>query len=350
MHAGVIAAALWVCGVLPVLQSSSPATQLATQPPQATADSACRQAFAGKQYAAAADCFARVAAAATLANSSPADALLMEAKSRLHLDDLPHAETALRASIKANPQSPEALYLLGSVLERRGNAKESLGALTKAAALQAPTGEQLRIAGLDYVLLGSYRDAIHWLGRSVELNPANAEAWYDLGRAQMHEGRFAEATAALRRSLALEPHSAKAEDNVGVCLEAQNQPEAALAAYSRAVAVANTEQHPSEQPFVDYGALLNTRNGFQAALPLLERATQLNPKNSRAFAELSRACSGVGEKDRARSAMEQAVTLDPGNSRLHFQLGRLYRAAGMQAQAQHEFDLSSHLYGQKSAE
>ena len=341
-------AAFCACGFL--LHCTPLHPQLATHPAPAAADAACRRAFDSKEYAAAANCFGQIAAANTLTNASSASALLMEAKSRVHTQDFSRAEAALRACIAADPQSPEALYLLAYLLQRRGAAKESLEMSTRAAAQQKPNGEQLRIVALDYVLLGSYKDAVHWLDLSVRLKLDNAEAWYDLGRAQMHEGRFADAADALRRSLDLNAHSAKAEDNLGVCLEAENQPDAAIAAYARAVAVANTEEHPNEQPFIDYGALLNTRNGFPTAVPILERATELNAKSSRAFAELSRAYAGIGQPDPARSAMEQAVRLDPNNSRLHFQLGRLYRGAGMLPQAQQEFELSSRLYGQKSAE
>ncbi|MBE7180418.1 MAG: tetratricopeptide repeat protein, partial [Terriglobus roseus] len=309
-------------------------------------DLACQRLYDSGRYGEAATCFAGIAASETSQPAAAAVALLMEARSWLRTGDLERAEPLLRASLQAQPQSPEALYLLGHLLQERNRAKESLEVYTRAAALRPPAGEELRIVALDYVLLGSYQDALHWLKRATAFSPNDSEAWYDLGRVQMHEGRFADAAAALQKSLALQPRSAKAEDNLGVCLEAQNQSDAAIAAYSRAVAVAQTEPHPSEQPFVDYGKLLNTRNGFQQAVPLLKRATELNPRNSSAFAELSRAYSGIGAKPDALIAMERAVALDSNNSRLHFQLGRLYRTAGLTQQAQREFDLSSRLYGQ----
>ncbi len=339
----------WVPSVL-LLLGALLRGQIAPLRPGDSEDVACRKAYAAKQYQEAADCFARIAGREADRPDLAGAALLMQAKSLLHRNELEPAEAALRASLTAAPQTPEALYLLGHLLQQRNRAKESLEFYTRAAALQPPSGGDLRIVALDYVLLGSYRDALHWLERAVAFSPDDAEAWYDLGRVQMHEGRFAEAADALRKSLAIQPKSSKAEDNLGVCLEAQNQSDAAAAAYARAVALAETEPHAEEQPFIDYGKLLNTRSQFEKALPLLKRATELNPKSSSALAELSRAYSGVGDKDIARATMEQAVALDSTNSRLHFQLGRLYRSAGMTVQAQREFDLSSKLYGQKSAE
>ncbi len=315
-----------------------------------TASALCDRAYASGKYREAATCFANAAVAGRADPSRAAKALQMEARSLLRLNDLPSAEAALRASLEARPQDPDTLYLLGSTLQRRNLPKESLETFTAAAKLRQPTGEDLRVIALDYVLLNSYPDALHWLARAVAFSPSNADAWYDLGRAQMHEGRFADAAAALRKSLQLQPLSAKAEDNLGICLEAENQPDAAVEAYTRAVKLAEADERAGEQPFVDYGALLNTRNGFREAIGPLQQATKRNPQSSRAFAELSRAYTGLGENTSALTAMQRAVALDEKNSRLHFQLGRLYRAAGMATEAKREFELSSGLYGGKSAE
>ncbi|GAA3763966.1 tetratricopeptide repeat protein [Terriglobus aquaticus] len=312
-------------------------------------DAGCRKTYAAKEFQAAANCFAVIAARKADQPEEASGALLMEAKSLLHANQPDRAEAALRAAVNAAPQTAESLYLLGLLLEERNQPKESLEIYTRAAALQPPNGEQLRIVARDYVLLDSYKEAAHWLQKAVAFSPGNAEAWYDLGRVHMHDGRYPDAVTALRKSLAIQP-SAKAEDNLGICLEAENQSDAALSAYAKAVTLADAEPHPSEQPFVDYGKLLDHRNEFSTALPLLKRAADLNPKSSAAFAELSRAYSGAGQTDAARSAMETAVRLDSGNSRLHFQLGRLYRASGRTAEAQREFELSSKLYGEKSAE
>ncbi len=323
-------------------------------------DPACTQAYTARQYRVAAACFAKFAGHPGLPASAAASALLSQARSLLAAADATpadatQAEEVLRASLRTDPRQPEALYLLGLLLQRRNAPAESLKLYTEAASLRTPTGEDLRIVALDYVLLGSYPDALHWLQQAVALSPRNAEAWYDLGRAHMHDGRFADAITALRQSLSLRPGSAKAEDNLGVSLEAENHTDDAASAYDRAVKLADAEPHVagqanSEQPYVDYGTLLNTRNGFHEAALLLQRATELNPKSSRAFAELSRAYTGLGQGPAALAAMQRAVALDPGNSRLHFQLGRLYRTAGNTALAQQEFDLSSKLYGQKSSE
>ena len=56
-------------------------------------------------------------------------------------------------------------------IERPGDqtaAKAGVVQLTKAAALQSPTGDDLKIVALDYVLLNDYSDAVRWLEKAVE--------------------------------------------------------------------------------------------------------------------------------------------------------------------------------------
>lgn len=328
----------------PPIQTASPVTP--------TSDYAkAQEAFAAQHWQLAAQLFARATAAENLQTTTPhTDALFFQAKSLINLAQYPEAETALQQYLQQQPHHAPALYLLGLVQQRRNHPEASLHTFTEAASLAPPTSENLRTIALSYVLLQSYPDAIRWLSRALQSDPQNAEAWYDLARAHMHEGDFLKAVTELQRSLALSPHNPKALDNLGICLEAQNRPEDAVKAYEEAVAAAEATTHPGEQPFVDFGTLLNTRNDFSRAAGLLTRATAIAPQNSRAFAELARACLGLGQIAPAQTAMEKAVALDPKNSRLHFQLGRIYRSAGLPAKAQSEFQRSASLYGQHSAE
>jgi tetratricopeptide (TPR) repeat protein len=305
-----------------------------------------QQAFADKQYRQAADLFAVVAAAESGKEAGArSDALLMQARSLVNLGDFPAADAAIRGYLQQNVRSSEALYLLGFVLQHENKPKESLEIFTRAAAIATPRPEDLRLAALDYVLLDDYIDAIHWLNRAVAGDPGSAESWYDLGRAQMHQGNFVEAERAFQRTLALNPRHTKALDNLGLSYEAQNRTEEALSAYSRAIESQTTASHPSEQPLLNYGTLLNTRNRSAEAVAPLRQAVGLAPTSSRCYEELSHAYRLIHQDGLARSSMERAVALDDTNPRLHFQLGQLYRSAGQAQKARTEFKRSAELYG-----
>ena len=277
-------------------------------------------------------------------------AQLLEAKSEIHLDHFATAGSLLDAYLAVRPQSAEALYLQGYVLERENKARESLAIFNRAAAVQTPQANDLKLVALDYVLLNDYADAVAWLKRSLAADPSNAEAWYFLGRASMQLGDFKAAESSFRESLRLNPGDAKALDNLGLTLEAENRNEDALAAYRQAVERPVGEGSAREQPFLDYGTLLNNENRSSEALPHLRRAVELAPHDVRCLDELSRAETAVGDLDAGLRALLLAVSLDSSNPRLHFRLSQLYRKAGQADKADKEARESVRLYGTHSTD
>ncbi len=309
-----------------------------------------KQAYALKHYKVAAQLFEKAAAGERgLPPEARTDALLMQARCLANLGEFKAAEPVIQAYLKQEKNSYQALYLLGYILERENRPKDSLEMFTRAAAISAPRPEDLRLVALDYILLDDYTDAIHWLTRAVEGDASNIEAWYDLGRAHMHVGKFAEAEQEFKRVLAIEPHEARALNNLGLSYDAQNRLEEALAAYRSAIEAQKNSRHPSEQPLLNEGALLNTKGRFEEALAPLQKAVAVAPSSSRCHEELSKAYSGTHQDDPARKQMERAVSLDPKSPSLHYQLSQIYRKAGLAGRAQAELKISSDLYGTRSA-
>ncbi|WP_348267188.1 tetratricopeptide repeat protein [Edaphobacter paludis] len=281
-------------------------------------------------------------------NSASANALLAQGKALATAGDLPGAERALKTYLQQHERSAPALYLLGYVLQRENKPKESLTVFTNAAAIQAPQANDLRIVALDYVLIDDYPDAIHWLALAVQLDPLNAEAWYDLGRSQMNQGNFVAAQQAFEHVLAIAPRDVRALNNLGLSYEAQNRPSEALHAYAHAIAAQQGVPHPSEQPLLNYGNLLISQNRSAEAVATLESAIQISPRDPKCREALARAYLQAEQLLQAKQQFEQAVVLDPKNPRLHYQLGRLYRRLGLAAKAKTELALSEKLYGTRS--
>ena len=336
----------WILGL--ILMSIITAVKVQAQGPPVYAEA--KQAYALKHFEAAARLFGEAAASERgLPPKVRTDALLMQARCLVEIGDFVAAEPVIRTYLMQENNSYQALYLLGYVTERENKPKESLEIFTRAAAISAPRPEDLRLVALDYVLLDDYTDAIHWLTRAVGENPSNVEAWYDLGRTQMHVGNFTEAEKDFKRALAIEPREARALNNLGLSYDAQNRFDEALAAYGRAIEAQKDSAHPSELPLLNEGALLNTKGRFEEALAPLQEAVALAPSSSRCREELSRAYTGTHHDDLAREQMERAESLDPTNPSLHYQLSQIYRRAGLAGRAQAELKISSDLYGTRSA-
>ena len=277
--------------------------------------------FRAGKYSSAAVLFAD----AETASPGTTDALLYQAKSLVHIQDFAGAERALRSYVLSHRDSADALYMLGFVLNRENRPAESLVSYTRAATIARPTADDLKIVGLDYVLLNDYADAIKWLEKAVALDGTNKDAWYYLGRAYYTKSRLNEARKAYLTILDLDPRDARAENNLGLIFESSGQPAAAIEAYGKAIVWQAENPHPSEQPYVNLGNLLMEQGRATEAIEPLEKAVALAPDNAFCHMTLGVYYRKIGRLDDALRELKQATQLDPENAIAHYQLGRLYK-------------------------
>jgi tetratricopeptide (TPR) repeat protein len=297
--------------------------------------------FRAKNYAAAATLFAAVEAR----TPGTTDALLFEGKSLVNLQNFPEAESALRRYILSHQGSDDALYLLGFVLHRENHPADSLEIYTKAAAIKRPTSDDLKIVGLNYVLLGDYPDAVKWLETAVQFDPKNKDAWYFLGRAYYSRSELPQAHGAFTKVLEIDPHNAKAENNLGLILESEAKPTEAIEAYRNAIAWQEQDLRLSEQPYLNLGNLLIQENRMEEALPLLEKAVQLAPADGEGHLKLGAAYLRTNRLKEAQRELDEATRLAPENAAAHFQLGRLYKQIHLLDRAKEEFKRVEEIQG-----
>ena len=316
----------FLCGLAGLAQSGSDFDRALTE-------------FRAGNYSLAADMFARVEAA----SPGTTGALLYEAKSLVHLEKFPQADAVLRGYLKSHRDSSEALYMLGFVLNRENRPADSLAAYTQAAAITQPTADDLKIVGLDYVLLDDYADAIKWLEKAVSFDSKNKDAWYYLGRAYYTRSRLSEAEKAFNMALQLDPHNSKAENGLGLIFESSAQPAAALAAYQKAIAWDEGSPRKSEQPYVNLGSLLLEQGRTTDAIQPLETAVTLAPDNAYCRMRLGTAYFRAGQMAKAQRELEKATQLDPENAAAHYQLGKVYKETHQLDRAKAEFDRTEQL-------
>jgi tetratricopeptide (TPR) repeat protein len=295
--------------------------------------------FRAGHYAEAEKIFAHVEA------QSPAttDALLFQGKALIHLDNQVGAEEALRKYLRVHADSSDALYLLGFVLHRRNLPRESLEVYTRAAAIARPTSDDLKIVGLNYILLNDYGNAITWLKKAVEFDQKNQDAWYYLGRAYYSKSMLEEARAAFLKVLEFNPEDARAENNLGLVLETSGQTAAALDSYRKAIAWQEKSGKASEQPYVNLGNLLLEQGESKEALLALEKAVAIAPENAFCRMKLGVAYRQAGRLEDSRRELEHAVQLDHDNPAVHYQLGRVYKDLKILDRAQAEFERTEEL-------
>ena len=270
---------------------------------------------------------------------------LTQAQTLLDAGKFREAEGALRTYLVDNDLSATAHEMLAYVLLRENKPADSLKEYTRAASIETPSANMLEHVGQDYVLLGDWADADKWTLRAVQINSADADAWYSLGRIRYSEQRFSDARSCFQQVLKLSPKSVKAENNLGLAYEALNQVDAAMAAYRQAIEW--QDQGPrdqlSEQPLLNLGIVLLHRNELTAAEPFLAKAATLAPKDPRIHEQLGHLYMQKADYVAAERELQQACALDPKSSSLHFLLGQTYRHLGKLQEAKAEFAASAQL-------
>lgn len=284
---------------------------------------------------------ARAAAPNTPQSSEPE--VVTQARAMLLAGKAAEAESSLRSYLAAHADAAKAHFLLGNVLFLEQKPKESLREYTAGARTQRPSPNDLEIVSFDYVLLGDWADADKWMSLVVRETPLDARAWYLLGRTKYNENRFAEAIDCFTHALQLTPRDVKAENNLGLAYEGLNKNSQAEKAYETAIQWQQDAPIRSDQPYLNLGTLLMEEVHTRQALPLLQQAVALSPKNPKAHEQLAHAYQNLKMLPQAEQELKKAVELAPKASALHFKLGQIYQKLGMKPEAIAEFAICKKL-------
>ncbi|MDA0229872.1 MAG: tetratricopeptide repeat protein [Proteobacteria bacterium] len=184
---------------------------------------------------------------------------------------LPDAEKIYQSILRADPDQPDALHLLGVIAHQESKNGIAVDLITKAIAINSDLAEAHNSLGVVLRELGkrgkavvSYRnalavnpgyaeahnnlgialkelgdldEAVECYRRALAINPDNAETHSNLGNALLDLGMLDEAVTSFHQSLAIRPDLAETHNNLGTTFQAQGKPDVAFACYRRAIAL-----------------------------------------------------------------------------------------------------------------
>ena len=267
------------------------------------------------------------------------------APGELHLEHLENA-------VHDEPQDPQLRVALAESYLREGLDVEALEQAGQVLRQYPDNASALFVAGVSQVRLDRPQAALASLHRFVALRKDGAmarsdtaleAAYYYLGESYVKLGRPAEAIPLLEAALLITPVDADALYQLGLALEANGQPELAVQRYGEAVrlvpdfveayhgmagayAVLDRPDHGTYAR----GMVAFCQKDYQAAVALLERATQALPGFGPAFLGLGLSYEGMGSLQPALPAIRRALELDPGDYAAQQALGRLQAATEAQ--------------------
>ena len=284
--------------------------------------------------------------------------LIQLAIQRRQAGNLQAAQRLCREALQIEPESCDALQLLGLIARQLQNYDTAAELIQQAITLRgAEPSYHCNLGGV-FRLQGKLDAAADCYRQALALQPVFAEAHQNLGEALAAQGKFAAATASLQRALALNPELVAAHNGLGNVLRVEGKLDDAIACFQRAlslqpshagshynlglayydddnVAVAkDCLQHAltlDENFAAAHAALGNVarvQGDIAAALVNCRRALQLDTRQPRYYHALGLALHAAGQFTAAAQQFRQALALHPDFSQAQIDLGNALRVLG----------------------
>jgi tetratricopeptide (TPR) repeat protein len=163
--------------------------------------------------------------------------------------------------------------------------------------------------GVDYLNNGQHNYAIGALKKAVKLNPSNAEAHFNLGRAYKRGGMDEKARTEFSISNRLNP------EIFNECVEKYRE---------------KIDYEPTEtQNYSELGSAYAEKGMINDAIDAYKKLIAVEPENARAHYSLGTLYSKKRMYDDATDEFWMAVEIDPDMSEAHYNLGLVYYKQGM---------------------
>ncbi len=248
----------------------------------------------------------------------------------------------------APPNSPEAQRLTLLVAMANYGVGDYAVAVPylKEVAANDPNNLQLLLA-LAHSCLWSkqYQCVLDTYHKMLLLNAESAEADMLAGEALDELKDVPGAIQQFRNAIKADPREPDVHFGLGYLLWTQRQ-------YPEAAAELQTElaNNPNHAQALTYLADADMQlNHSDLALPILEKAVQIDPRLELAHLDLGILDSDAGRKEEALQELRTAAQLAPNDTNVHWHLGRLYRTLGKKDEAKAEFDKASSLHKAEDA-
>lgn len=260
--------------------------------------------------------------------SEDSDASLKEVEREIAANRFQESESRVNLYLKDHPGSSKAHYDLGYIEFRTHNMGSSIKELARSLELNPANAEAHKILGLDCSIIGRYDLAETELIEAARLKPDSAEIRYFLARTYYTRGVYPLAKSEFQAAIRLDPSSVKAYSNLGITMEALGDSTEALSDYTRAVELNEKQPHRSEWPYIYLAAYYNRQKNAAQALAYARKAVDLNPQSDTAYFELAKAYRTQKELDKSVTAARRAIAINAQMPDYYYVLGLVLRELG----------------------
>ncbi|MCL2474278.1 MAG: tetratricopeptide repeat protein, partial [Alphaproteobacteria bacterium] len=210
-----------------------------------------------------------------------------------------------RSVLRDEPDNPDALALLGTLLVSKKDFKEGLSLLKAAEQLDPKTPLFKMHLGNAYCELEDYKNAGHYFSAAAEVEPNLFDAHFKLAQVLIKLDNFKAAEEALEKAVRLQPQDATSRVQLSEMYYRNNNIEKA-----RDEAVKAIELAPDNLgAFIALALALNRLDQEESALEALECAIKIKPDFAPVWNMLSCVYQKIGMLDEAEAISHKAIEL-----------------------------------------
>ena len=151
--------------------------------------------------------------------------------------NLAEAEAIYREILVRQPNSADALHLMGLIAAKKGNREFGIELIKRAISINPKEAGYYVNLGIALQALGRSNDAVAAYYKAIKLQPSCVEAFNNLGAAMLCQDRFDEAAVVYREALRINPDHPDAYEGLGIALKHQGHIEESLNAFRKCLQI-----------------------------------------------------------------------------------------------------------------
>jgi tetratricopeptide (TPR) repeat protein/very-short-patch-repair endonuclease/phosphopantetheinyl transferase (holo-ACP synthase)/Cdc6-like AAA superfamily ATPase len=180
------------------------------------------------------------------------------------------------------------------------------------------SAEDIRSQGIELLEQGLLKEALAEFDRALQIDPTDADIWYNKGDTAYELGRFEDALMAFDRALQINPHDTEIWCSKGNAAYELGRFEDALVAFGQALQI-----NPGEAvSWYGKGKALSKVERHEEALAAFNRALQIQPDFAFAWYHKGNALAALACHSDALAAFERAIQIDPTDADAWHEKGR----------------------------
>ncbi|HJQ23582.1 MAG TPA: tetratricopeptide repeat protein [Blastocatellia bacterium] len=280
------------------------------------------------------------------------DVLLDQAIAYFNQEQFEQALAPLGKVLSRNPASEGAQHMIGKTYFMLGKLAPAAEALSAALRLKPDDYDAAYTLGLVHLKQTRLAPAKQIFDAMLRRLGARPQLHILFGRAYRETGFLAEAVEEFKQAIALDPRFPRVHYYLGLTyLLKDGAPRLADAAAEFKIELA---AHPDEF-FASYylGVIYVIERKWEQAIPQLEQATRLQPRNPDPYFNLGGAYQELGKYEQAIEALKKSIEFNPSLDHndyqvtaAHYRLGQSLLKAGRTAEAEKELQVAAELKDQ----